>query len=120
MEKYCIENDFAAQHELAEKEKARKCTHCKESQVELLTLQERYNAQEKKLEDYKGDMAFIKRWVQRVYDKETTLEEFYGVLRYHTPLKPVEAALALAGGESECDCHLHRNQCCGICLKKFI
>ncbi len=32
----------------------------------------------------------------------------------------VEAALLLAGGESECDCHLHRNQCCGICMKKFI
>ncbi len=48
-----------------------------------------------------NDMAFIKRWVQRVYDKETSLEEFYGVLRYYTPLKPVEAALLLAGGESE-------------------
>ena len=35
------------------------------------------------------DMAFIKRWVQRVHDKETTLEEFYGVLRYYEPLKPI-------------------------------
>jgi len=46
----------------------------------------------------KDDMAFIKRWVQRVHDKETTLEEFYGVLRYYTPLKPVEAALARVEG----------------------
>ena len=38
---------------------------------------------------YKDDMSFIKRWVQRVHDKETTLEEFYGVLRYYEPLKPV-------------------------------
>ena len=67
---------------------------------ELLTLQDRYNAQEKKLEDYKGDVAFIKRWVQRVYDKETSLEEFYGVLRYHTPLKPVEALTQLKAKEA--------------------
>lgn len=39
------------------------------------------------------DIAFIKRWVRRVHDKETTLEEFYGILRYYEPLKPVEAAL---------------------------
>lgn len=34
MEKYCIENDFAAQAELAEKENARKCTYCKQIEFE--------------------------------------------------------------------------------------
>jgi len=43
---------------------------------------------EREKERLEDDMAFIKRWIQRVHDKETTLEECYGVLRYYNPLKP--------------------------------
>jgi hypothetical protein len=51
---------------------------------------EELSEREKTLNEH---IEFIKRWVQRVHDKETTLEEFYGVLRYYEPLKPRELGI---------------------------
>ncbi len=39
--------------------------------------------------EQEAHLEFVKRWVQRVFDNETSLEEFYGVLRYYEPFKPI-------------------------------
>lgn len=66
----------------------------------LLDAQEEaIEAQEAEIKRLRGSIEFVKRWVQRVHDKETTLEEFYGIIRYDEVFKPVEAALAEKGVE---------------------